>query len=252
MRIVYVTSDVTYVRDNYLSLLDKVTERDSLPANSEVAAVILLKIPLKLLFKHIVGLQLIGAPGVSLALLRNLLKAHINDPRVKLLEEKGLEIFRCKSVNKPEALDFLAQKQPDLIVNMRTRNIYKNKVLELPTIGCINIHHGLLPENRGTMCDLWAWIENRPVGFSVHWMNEKIDDGDILARCPIDTSGCKSYIEIPWRSSQREAQCLLECIERINREGRFVGIPNRTDKINYTRTPTPEVIKRVRRSGKGL
>jgi methionyl-tRNA formyltransferase len=204
------------------------------------------------LLKNIIGLQLLGAPDVSFALLRNMLKARINDPRVKLLNELGLEVFRCSSVNKPEALKFLASKNPDLIINMRTRNIYKNPVLQLPSIGCINIHHGLLPENRGTMCDLWAWTENRPVGFSVHWMNEKIDDGDILDRCEIDTTGCRSYIELPFRSSQREAGCLIDCIKRINLEGRFVGIPNRTETINYTRTPSPEKIKEIRRSGKRL
>jgi methionyl-tRNA formyltransferase len=252
MKLVYVTSDVTYVRDNYLSLLEKITLPNNLPAGCEVAAVVLLRIPTKLLLKNIFGLQLIGAPDVSFALLRNMLKARLNDPRVKLLQERGIKIFRCSSVNKPEALSFLESVNPDLIINMRTRNIYKNPVLELPSIGCINIHHGLLPENRGTMCDLWAWIEGRPVGFSIHWMNEKIDDGDILKRCPIDTSGCRSYIDLPFRSSQSEADCLLSCIERIKNEGRFVGVPNRTKNINYTRTPSPEMIAKVRRSGKRL
>lgn len=151
MKLVYVTSDVTYVRDNYFSLLEKVTQPDLLPAGTEIGAVILLKIPNKLLLKNIIGLQLLGAPDVSFALLRNMLKARINDPRVKLLEERGLRIFRCSSVNKPEALSFLQGLEPDLMVNMRTRNIYKKAVLDLPKIGCINIHHGLLPENRGTM-----------------------------------------------------------------------------------------------------
>ncbi len=252
MKLVYVTSDVTYVRDNYLSLLEKVTQPDLLPAGTEIGAVILLKIPNKLLLKNVIGLQLLGAPDVSFALLRNMLKARINDPRVKLLEERGLRIFRCSSVNKPEALSFLQSLEPDLMVNMRTRNIYKKAVLDLPKIGCINIHHGLLPENRGTMCDLWAWIEDRPVGFTIHWMNEKIDDGDIVERCEVDTTGCRSYIDIPYRSSQIEAQCLLRNIARIGREGHFVGIPNRTDNINYTRTPDSAMIRQVRRSGKRL
>ncbi|MDN5279591.1 MAG: methionyl-tRNA formyltransferase [Clostridiales bacterium] len=251
-RLVYVTSDVTYVRDNYLSLLQKITLPENLPEGCQIAGAVLLKVPTKLLLKNIIGLQLLGAPDVSFALLRNMLKARLNDPRVKLLQQRGIEIFRCSSVNKPEALEFLAGLKPDLMVNMRTRNIYKKPVLDLPSVGCINIHHGLLPENRGTMCDLWAWIEDRPVGFSIHWMNEKIDDGDILERCQIDTTGCRSYIDIPYRSSQFEADCLLRCIGRISREGRFVGVPNRTDQINYTRTPSAKIIAEVRRSGKRL
>ncbi|MEW6711495.1 MAG: hypothetical protein AB1403_16855, partial [Candidatus Riflebacteria bacterium] len=82
--------------------------------------------------------------------------------------------------------------------------------------------------------------------------NEKIDDGDILERCAIDTRGCRSYVDIPFRSSQSESDCLLRNIARIKREGRFVGIPNRTDKINYTRTPSAAKIAEVRRTGKRL
>ncbi len=252
MKTIYVTSDVTYVKDNYLSLVDYVTNPANLPAGVEVAGVIILKVPVKMLLKNIIGLQLIGAPHFSFALLRNLLQSRINDPRVKLLRARGIEAFRCSSVNQPSALKFIGDLQPDLMVNMRTRNIYKKSVLELPKIGCINIHHGLLPENRGTMCDLWAWVEGRPVGFSIHWMNEKIDDGDIIDRCTVDVKGCRSYIEIPYRSSRIEAGCLLRNLERISQQGRFVGIPNQTDQINYTRTPSPAKLAEIRRRGMRL
>ncbi|MBU1108337.1 MAG: hypothetical protein KKB51_16810 [Candidatus Riflebacteria bacterium] len=249
MKTIYVTSDVTYVKDNYLSLVDRVTDPANVPAGVEVAAVIIIKVPEKLLLKNILGLLAIGAPHFSFALLRNLVQSRINDPRVKVLRERGLEVYRCSSVNTAGALKFIGGIEPDLMVNMRTRNIYKKPVLDLPKIGCINIHHGLLPENRGTLCDMWAWIEGRPVGFTIHWMNEKIDDGDIIDRCEVDTTGCRSYIEIPYRSSQIEAGCLLRNLERISREGHFVGIPNRTDNINYTRTPPPAKIAEIRRRG---
>ncbi len=249
MKTIYVSSDVTYVRDNYLSLIDRVTAPESLPAGIEIAALIMLKVPEKLILKNAFGLLAIGAPHFSFTLMRNLVQSRLNDPRISILEQRGIRVYRCKTVNSAAALAFIGEIKPDLMVNMRTRNIYKKPVLELPTIGCINIHHGLLPENRGTMCDLWAWIEGRPVGFSIHWMNEKIDDGDILDRCEVDTTGCRSYIEIPFRSSKLEAGCLLKNLARIRDQGRFVGIPNRTENINYTRTPSPAKIAEIRRRG---
>lgn len=252
MRTVYVTSDVTYLVDNYMHLINKVTDKSFMPEGVEPAAVLLLRVPEKLLLKNIFGLLAIGAPKFSFILMRNMLSARINDPRVKLLDDRNIPIYRCKSVNQAASLAYLKSLSPDLIVNMRTRNIYRKPVLELPTIGCINIHHGLLPENRGTMCDLWAWVEKRPVGFSIHWMNEKIDDGHILTRCEVDVTGCKSYLELPYRSSHKEAEALKSCIARIKNEGHFVGIPNRTENINYTRTPSPAKIAEIRRSGKKL
>ncbi|HNS08726.1 MAG TPA: formyltransferase family protein [Candidatus Ozemobacteraceae bacterium] len=249
MKTIFVTSDVTYVKDNYLSLIDHVTSQKELPAGIEPAAVIMIKVPEKLLLKNILGLLAIGAPGFSFTLMHNLVQSRLNDPRIKLLSERGIRLFSCKTVNSQAALQFIGGLQPDLMVNMRTRNIYKKPVLDLPKIGCINIHHGLLPDNRGTMCDLWAWIEGRPVGFSIHWMNEKIDDGAIIERCEVDTQGVRSYIEIPFRSSQLEAPCLLNCLERIRRHGRDIGMANVTAKENYTRTPSPAKIAEIRRRG---
>ena len=249
MKTIFVTSDVTYVKDNYRSLIEHVTSPAELPAGVEAAAVIMIKVPEKLLLKNAFGLLAIGAPNFSFALMRNLIESRINDPRVKILEERGIRLFRCKTVNSPSALEFIGGIAPDLMVNMRTRNIYKKPAIDLPKIGCINIHHGLLPDNRGTMCDLWAWAEGRPVGFSIHWMNEKIDDGAIIERCEVDTIGCKSYIEIPWRSSQLEAPCLMNCLERIRRHGRNIGFANVTQNENYTRTPSPAKIAEFRRRG---
>ena len=249
MKTIFVTSDVTYVKDNYLSVIDRVTDRANLPAGITAAGAVMIKVPEKVLLKNIFGLLAIGAPGFSFTLLRNMLQSRLNDPRVKLLNERGIRLFRSKTVNSQAALEFIGGLAPDLIVNMRTRNIFRKPVLDLPKIGCINIHHGLLPDNRGTMCDLWAWVEGRPVGFSVHWMNEKIDDGAIIERCEVDTRGCRSYIEIPYRSSQLEAPCLLNCLERIRRHGRNIGIPNVAVKENYTRTPSPAKIAEIRRRG---
>jgi folate-dependent phosphoribosylglycinamide formyltransferase PurN len=249
MKLVYVTSDVTYVKDNYLNLLEKVTSTENLPSGCEVASVVLLKIPLKLLLKNIIGLTMIGAPGVGLTLMRNLTSAKVNDPRVKLLEKRGIPYFRCKSVNQKHALDYLSGLNPDLIVNMRTRNIYKKPVLDLPNIGCINIHHGLLPDNRGTMCDLWAWVEKRPVGFSVHWMNEKIDDGKIITTQEVDIKGCKSYIEIPYRSSLLESGCLIDSLKRIQKDGQNVGYANITNQKHFTRNPDIATISSIRHQG---
>lgn len=252
MRVVFVTSDVTYVRDNYHSLVRRVCDRKLLPEGVEPAGLVLLHVSRAVLLKNILGLPLVGAPQFSFTLARNLMRAVLRDPRPEAAEEAGVPVFRCDSVNRPDAVEWLRSRRPDLIVNMRTRNIYKDIVLGLPTIGCINIHHGILPENRGTMCDLWAWAEGRPVGFTIHWMNAKIDDGDILVRREVDVKGLRCYLDIPQASSRVEAQALLEVLGRIRREGRWVGIPNRTDAVDYRRNPTPSQIGALRRKGLSL
>lgn len=249
MQVVYVTSDVTYVRDNYLHLLTEVTDPRRLPPGITVQEVVLLRIPTWLVVRNAIGLPILGAPRVGFALLRNLVRARVSDPRARLLQERGIPLYRCRSMNEPSTLEHFRQRVPDLIVNFRTRNIYQAEMLGLPRLGCINIHHGLLPDHRGTMCDLWAWAEGRPVGFTIHWMNEKIDDGRWLVRREVDVSGVSSYLDIPMASSRVEADALLEALRLIQEKGRGVGEPNRSRGLPHTRNPTAAQIQAMRRRG---
>lgn len=51
----------------------------------------------------------------------------------------------------------------------------------LETNTCINIHHSLLPKYRGLHSTVWAILNDEPeLGFTIHMMNEFMDDGDIL------------------------------------------------------------------------
>ena len=249
MKVVVVTSRVTYVRDNYLAAIKRMLQLPVTEADISISSLVLLQIPAPVLLKNIIGLPLIGAPGMAFALSRNWVESELSDPRVKAAEQARVPVFRCSSMNQPQAHEYLKTLQPDIILNMRTRNIYKAPVLGIPRLGCVNVHHGLLPENHGLMCDLWAWAEGRPAGFTVHWMNEKIDDGLIIERREVPTAGLRSYLDLPYRSSLVEADCLTGVLRRLAREGKAGGTPNRCATINFTRTPTPTQIVAWRRKG---
>jgi len=252
MRVIYVISEVNYVKDNYLYLLENICNPRRLPSGIEIVAAVLIKVPKLYLARNILGLIALGAPRVAIALLRNSVKALLNDPRQKIFRERKIPFLYSENINAPKTIDFIASFQPDLIVNMRTRNIYKKGVLSIPRIGCINIHHGLLPDNRGTMCDLWAWHRGDQVGFSIHWMNEKIDDGKIIAREKIDTKNFKNYLDIPFYSSVVESETMMKILKEIREKGKENWIPNKSEHPVYFRNPTPSQILEIRRSGKKL
>ncbi|OIP28233.1 hypothetical protein AUK22_04500 [bacterium CG2_30_54_10] len=249
MKVIYVTSDVTYVRDNYLHLVTEVTNPGRLPPGVEVLGMVLLRIPTWYVLRNVAGLQVMGAPRVGVVLLKNLITSRFGDQRVRILRQRGIPIFRCGSMNSVEALAWLKSRLPDLIVNQRTRNIFKDEVLGVPKLGCINIHHGLLPDNRGTMCDLWAWSEGLPVGFTIHWMNKKIDDGRLIVRCEVNVKGCRSYPDIPMASSRIEADALISVLQTIEKRGPSIGEPNRSSGFPHRRNPTYAQIQSIRRRG---
>jgi len=249
MKIILVTSEANYVKDNYLSLVKKLTDRKELPDGVEISALVLIKTVSLKLFLKMCALMLTGVFYLPFTLIKNMFNSLFFDPRVKHCESLGIPVLKFENINGGEAIEKLRELSPELIVNIRTRNIYKKEILSLPKIGCVNLHHGILPENRGTMCDLWAWYEGRPVGFSLHWMNEKIDDGNIIEVCSVNVEGVDNYIEIPMLSSSVEAKAVIDLFSKILKDGKNIGKPNICEKVNYTRNPNYREIRAIKARG---
>ena len=240
MRIVLITSRVTYVPDNYLHLLRRLAR--NLGDEAEALVVIDNRTPGILL--SAASAICAGAVGIGTRLMVNTALSFFNK-REALFKRT----IYTPSINSKACVSALKKINPDLIINLRTRDIYGQAVLEIPAMGCINIHHGILPDNRGTMCDLWALHEKRPVGFSVHYMNRNIDDGEILAVERLDTKGIKDYPQLPYLSSIREAPTLLNVIGKFRRHGPLPGRENRSEAPRFTKNPGIREIRKIKQAG---
>jgi len=95
------------------------------------------------------------------------------DPPIKLL--------RVKNINEKKSLDFIKSLFPDLIVVFGT-SLVKNKIASIPQKGIINVHTGLSPYYRGGQCAFWCLYNDEPeyIGVTIHWLNQGIDEGDII------------------------------------------------------------------------
>lgn len=112
------------------------------------------------------------------------------EPPVKLAaQELGLAVHQPKRVREPEFLETLKQLAPDMIVVAAYGQILPKAVLELPRLGCVNIHASLLPAYRGAAPINWAIIRGeREAGVTIMQMDEGMDTGAVLLedRIPID------------------------------------------------------------------
>jgi len=72
--------------------------------------------------------------------------------------------------------------EPDLGVLAWWPKIIREPLLSLPQQGFINTHPSLLPYNRGKHYNFWALVEQVPFGVSLHFIDEGIDSGDIVAQ----------------------------------------------------------------------
>ncbi len=83
--------------------------------------------------------------------------------------------------------DKLLEFQPDYLLSVYYRYIIKSEILSLTSYKAMNLHPSLLPAYRGTKSSVWALLNNeKATGASFHYINEKIDDGNIILQIKIN------------------------------------------------------------------
>ena len=184
MKVVLVTSQLNYMPNNYSKTIEGIL------ASSDGRITSLIEIE-NLDYSYIksgLGLIFYGARNFGTQLIKNLIRANFISKK-SLCEKYSIEHRMFKSINDNESIQYLEAGEFDLLINLRTRCIYKKAALNSARLGCLNIHHGILPKYRGTMCDLNALSEGRVAGFSIHIMDEKIDNGDIIKVVEVSSRG---------------------------------------------------------------
>jgi methionyl-tRNA formyltransferase len=243
VRAVLVTSRVTFVPDNYDGLVV------AMAASPHVAGLLVLDNAGWRLRLTALGAVAKGAPRLGARLWLNSFWRASERRRRTAYEDRGKGFWVAPSINDPAALRLLRDGAFDLLVNARTRFIYKQEALALARLGCINVHHGLLPDQRGVMCDLWALSQGEPAGFSIHRMTRKIDDGDIL-RVVTVSRGERDFGRHLAAAAAREAETLSALLDEIARIDRVDGTPNRGGEHTvYRRNPTWRELRRMRARG---
>lgn len=90
-----------------------------------------------------------------------------------------------RNINRPEHLEWIASRRPDVIVSSCSL-IFGKKLLHIPKICCINRHSSLLPAYGGIWPVLQAYANNEThTGVSIHIMEESLDKGNVLAQAKI-------------------------------------------------------------------
>ena len=243
MKTLVVTSEITFVPSNYDQLIVELAK------HSHVAGLLVLKNwDVRLLLKAL-GLMGLGAVNVGKQLLKNRYgKSRVN--RERAYYEQGKPVWYLDTINCEAANKIVSQNSIELILNARTRFIYKDAILNAPTLGCINIHHGLLPGQRGTMCDLWALFEGTHAGFTVHAMNSKIDDGAILRAQVVDQGIERNFLSYLHRAARNELDVVGSLLNQINETRCLQGEPNVDDTNSpHSRNPTRHQIQKMKRKG---
>ena len=146
----------------------------------------------------------------------------------------GIPVFQPENFRQEETVEQLRALRPDICAVVAYGRILPQKVLDVPTFGCINIHASVLPQYRGSAPYQWAVLDGQTeTGVTAMYLCREMDAGDIIdiSRTPIgenETAG-----ELLDRLAVLGAALLSKTLSRFEKEGRLPAAAQDAAQATY-------------------
>jgi methionyl-tRNA formyltransferase len=163
----------------------------------------------------------------------------------------GVPVSHVPKVNAPEYIASLRERGVDLLVSLACPQVLKRALLSVPAHGAINLHGALLPRYQGVFPSFWVLAKGEPeTGVTVHWMDEKLDHGDILLQRTVPIEPGDTVHRLVLRSKVDVGRhMLLEAIDRIER-GDAPRVPMDMSRASYFTYPDAAAVREFRKRGR--
>jgi len=115
------------------------------------------------------------------------------DAVCKVAEDHDVPVYLVNNFHMESSIALLRDVEADLGVVLGT-NILKQSVFKVPKLGSINLHQGLAPYYRGCPAVFWELFnDEREVGLTVHFVESKVDTGEIILQRTVPLEYDYSY-----------------------------------------------------------
>ncbi len=150
--------------------------------------------------------------GSMLPMLNSSLESNI----VQMAWERVIPVWEVYRLSDPATVATFAEYQPDVVGVACFSQRIPRAILEMPRLGCLNVHPSLLPVNRGPVPLFWTFRQGcKQTGVTIHLMDEGIDGGDILAQEMIEISNGISYTQLELECAQRGGALLADTVWKL-------------------------------------
>jgi methionyl-tRNA formyltransferase len=138
-------------------------------------------------------------------------------PVKRVAEEQGLLVLHPARLRDRFTQAFLSGFQPDLIAVAAYGHILPPWMIDLPRLGCVNLHASLLPKYRGAAPIPWAIIRGeRITGVSTMKMDPGLDTGAVLLQRQVEISDEDTTETLSERMSALGAELLVETLRGLD------------------------------------
>ena len=131
--------------------------------------------------------------------------------------EKNIPVYQPEKVRKNEEfIEIVKNLKPDVICVVAYGKILPKEILDIPELGCINVHGSLLPEYRGAAPIQWAVLNgDKTTGVTTMYMDVGMDTGDMILKQEVEIGEDETTGELWDRLSIIGGELLVKTLEQI-------------------------------------
>ena len=162
------------------------------------------------------GMKLVASPVKEVALAHN------------------IPVFQPENFREEETVQVLADLKPDICAVVAYGRILPQKVLDIPTCGCVNIHASLLPQYRGSAPYQWAVLDGlKETGVSAQHMVWEMDAGDVIDVEKTAIGENETAGELLDRLAVLASELLSRVLRRAQCGDKCCGCPQDPDCVSF-------------------
>ena len=131
--------------------------------------------------------------------------------------EKGITVYQPEKISKnDEFKDLVRSLDIDLVCVVAYGKILPKSFLEIPKLGCINVHGSLLPKYRGAAPIQWSVLNGDKVtGITTMYMDPGMDTGDMILKEEVEIGDDETTGELWERLSEVGARLLVKTVKLV-------------------------------------
>jgi len=144
-----------------------------------------------------------------------------------------LPVCQFEKVRTPEGVGKLRSLSPDLLITAAYGQILTQEILDIPKLGCINVHASLLPKYRGAAPVQWAIIGGeKKTGVTTMMTALALDSGDMLEKDELPIPANMTAGELYGALSHLGAKTLQRTLDKLL-NGTLVKTPQKEEEATY-------------------
>lgn len=167
---------------------------------------------------------------------------------VRAMSSPGTRVHYHNNARPQDLLAAVQAASPDLVVSIGAPVIFKRKLLDVPSLGAINVHNGRIPVYRGHFGTFWEVLEGEEFSYTcIHEMVPQVDAGGVLAFERTTVKDHSSFCQLLIHKKRSGGKALAEVLRRTVERDKFpepVPWPIEPGDKNYFGWPTVQDIRR--------